>query len=208
VTNPKINALDKKDGQQVKVSPERVRVLDADVIVFATDEKDDSPEKLLKVPTVPRIPAVAQNRAVYTDEILAGAIYFISPLSLPYVLDRLTPQLVAALAGRVPREPVDAAPRGEHRHHASARRSPTHVDHEEHRMTITIERPVHETALGESAMTARAASSCSAGCRSGRCCWPAAAPTNPLATPPESGFLSQSTTSTAARRSPRNQRGS
>lgn len=109
--NPKINALDKKDGQQVKVSSERVRILDADVIVFATEEPG-SVKKLLKVPTVPRIPAVAQNRAVYTAEIVAGAIYFTSPLSLPYVLDRLTPQLVAALAGTAPREPVDAGDEG------------------------------------------------------------------------------------------------
>ena len=43
------------------------------------------------------------NRAVYTDATLSGAMYFVSPLSLPYVLDELVPQLEAALDGRAPR---------------------------------------------------------------------------------------------------------
>jgi hypothetical protein len=33
-----------------------------------------------------------------------GALYFISPLSLPYVLERLTRQLEAAVAGRAPKK--------------------------------------------------------------------------------------------------------
>jgi hypothetical protein len=37
-------------------------------------------------------------------ETLAGALYFISPLSLPYVLERLTRQLEAAVAGRAPKK--------------------------------------------------------------------------------------------------------
>ena len=44
---------------------------------------------------------------MFTDGVLAGAIYFISPLSLPYVLDRLTPQLEAAVAGKAPRRIVE-----------------------------------------------------------------------------------------------------
>jgi iron complex transport system substrate-binding protein len=42
----------------------------------------------------------------YTDGTLAGALYFISPLSLPYVLERLTPQLEAAVAGKAPQRVV------------------------------------------------------------------------------------------------------
>jgi iron complex transport system substrate-binding protein len=57
----------------------------------------------MKVKLFPRIPAVARNRAVYTDATLSGAMYFVSPLSLPYVLDKLLPQLDAALDGRAPR---------------------------------------------------------------------------------------------------------
>lgn len=58
---------------------------------------------------MPKIRAVAQDRTVYTDEILAGAIYFISPLSLPYVLEELTPQLEAAVAGNAPRKAVETS---------------------------------------------------------------------------------------------------
>ena len=34
----------------------------------------------------------------------ADAIYFMTPLSLQYVLQRLTPQLADAVAGKAPRE--------------------------------------------------------------------------------------------------------
>jgi iron complex transport system substrate-binding protein len=57
----------------------------------------------MKVKLFPRIPAVAGNRAVYTDATLSGAMYFVSPLSLSYVLEHLVPQLDAALDGRAPR---------------------------------------------------------------------------------------------------------
>ena len=63
-------------------------MLDADVILFATEKPSDIPA-LEKVPTFGRLKAVAEHRAVFTDGVLTGAIYFISPLSLPYVLDRL-----------------------------------------------------------------------------------------------------------------------
>ena len=106
--NPKLTPLIERTGEQVAVSAERMGVLDADVIVFATEKPSDV-AALKKVPTFDRIPAVADNRAVYTDETLAGAIYFISPLSLPYVLERLTPQLEAAARGEAPQRVVDTA---------------------------------------------------------------------------------------------------
>lgn len=104
--NPKITALEEKPGELVQLSAERLSLLDADIIVFATEGPSDL-RGLKKVPTFGKIDAVAENRAVYTDEVLTGAIYFISPLSLPYVLDRLTPQLQAAVAGTAPQKIVD-----------------------------------------------------------------------------------------------------
>jgi iron complex transport system substrate-binding protein len=89
-------------GEQVPISAEQLPILESDVIVFATEEAKDVPA-LMKVKLFPRIPAVAGNRAVYTDATLSGAMYFVSPLSLPYVLDKLVPQLEAALDGRAPR---------------------------------------------------------------------------------------------------------
>ena len=106
--NPKLTPLIEREGEQVTVSAERLGVIDADVIVFATEQPSDV-AALKKVPTFDKLGAVADNRAVYTDGTLAGAIYFISPLSLPYVLERLTPQLAAAVAGKAPQRVVDTS---------------------------------------------------------------------------------------------------
>jgi iron complex transport system substrate-binding protein len=105
--NPKLTPLVKEPGVQVSISEERLDVIDADVIVFATEKPSDL-AAFEKVPTFERLTAVAENRAVYTDATLAGALYFISPLSLPYVLEQLTPQLEAAVDGRAPRRMVDS----------------------------------------------------------------------------------------------------
>jgi len=103
--NPKLTPLVKNAGEQVEVSTERVEILDADVAVFATEEAK-SVKELLDVPTFAKLPVVADHHAVYTDTTLAGAIYFTSPLSLPYVLDHLTPQLAKAVAGTAPQRAV------------------------------------------------------------------------------------------------------
>ena len=105
--NPKLTPLVRRAGEQVTVSPERLDVIDADVIVFATERAQDI-ANLKKVPTFDKLDAVSGRRAVFTDGTLAGAIYFISPLSLPWALGRLTPQLEAAVEGRAPQEVVDS----------------------------------------------------------------------------------------------------
>jgi iron complex transport system substrate-binding protein len=109
--NPKLTPLVKRAGEQVAISEERLEVLDADVIVFATEEPGDV-DKLEKVSTFGDLKAVADNRAVYTDGTLAGAMYFMTPTSLRYVLERLTPQLEAAAAGEAPRRVASAPPSG------------------------------------------------------------------------------------------------
>ena len=105
--NPRITALADKPGEQVGISAERLDTLDADVVVFATEKPSDVAE-LGKTPTFGKLDAVAEHRAVYTDGTLAGALYFTSPLSLDYALDRLAPQLQDALDGKAPRKVVDA----------------------------------------------------------------------------------------------------
>ena len=101
--NPKITALSKRAGEQVPISAEQLDLLDADAIVFATEKPKDIPA-LFKVGTFPQIPAVAENRSVYTDATLSGAMYFMTPLSMKYVLEHLTPQLAAAVDGKAPRK--------------------------------------------------------------------------------------------------------
>ena len=92
-----------EEGAQAEISAENVGLIDADVVVFAT-ESEEMFDELQGFGTISTLPAVAANRAVYTDEILAGAIYFDTPLSLEYALDRLTPMLELAARGQAPRE--------------------------------------------------------------------------------------------------------
>ena len=87
-----------EEGSQAEISAENVGLIDADVVVFATEDEEMFDE-LQGFGTISTLPAVAENRAVYTDETLAGAIYFDTPLSLEYALDRLTPMLELAARG-------------------------------------------------------------------------------------------------------------
>ena len=100
--NPKLTPLVERAGEQVGISPERLDVLDADAVLFATERASDL-AALEKVPTFPKLGAVADHRAVFTDGTLAGAIYFMTPASLEYVLRRLPPALSRAVAGKAPR---------------------------------------------------------------------------------------------------------
>lgn len=99
--NPKLTPLIKNPGEQVAVAEERLDVIDADVIVFATEKESDI-ANLKKVPTFSFLEAVKGKHAVYTDPILSGAMYFVTPLSFKYILERLAPALKDAVAGQSP----------------------------------------------------------------------------------------------------------
>ena len=73
--------------------------------MFAT-EKDADLEALDAMSTFSSLDAVKNNRSVYTNATLSGAIYFMTPLALTYVAEHLTPHLATALAGKAPRELV------------------------------------------------------------------------------------------------------
>lgn len=89
-------------GSQAEISAENTALIEADVVVFATEDADMF-DVLQGFGTIDTLPAVAENRAIYTDGTLAGALYFLTPLSLEYALDRLTPMLEQATAGKAPR---------------------------------------------------------------------------------------------------------
>lgn len=89
------------EGGQALISPENVGLIDADVIVFATEEKAGV-NQVLGFGDIANLTAVKENRAVFTDGTLAGAIYFLTPLSQKYVLEHLVPRLEAAVAGEAP----------------------------------------------------------------------------------------------------------
>jgi iron complex transport system substrate-binding protein len=105
---PRVTALAGRRGEQVAISAERLDVLDSDLALFATERARDV-GALLKVPTFRSLDAVAGNHAVYTDGTLAGAMYFMTPLSLRYVVERLPQELARAAAGSAPRALVGGA---------------------------------------------------------------------------------------------------
>ncbi len=98
--NPKLKGM-APAGTQAEISAERLDVIDTDVLVFATEKAADV-KNLLKIPTFRPLKAVEGHRAVFTDPTLSGAMYFTTPLSLPYVLEHLTPLLEQAVAGKAP----------------------------------------------------------------------------------------------------------
>ncbi|WP_081795392.1 ABC transporter substrate-binding protein [Nocardioides sp. URHA0020] len=89
-------------GSQAEISAENVGLIDADVVVFATEDQEMF-DGLQRFGTIGSLPAVAGKRAVYTDGTLAGALYFDTPLARTYALERLTPLLEQAAAGTAPR---------------------------------------------------------------------------------------------------------
>lgn len=89
-------------GYQAEISVENVNLLDADVIVWATEDEKMF-DGLLDTGSVSDLDAVKNNRAIYTDGTLAGAIYFDTPLSHLYTLENLTSVLEQAVAGKAPR---------------------------------------------------------------------------------------------------------
>ncbi|MFT4260388.1 ABC transporter substrate-binding protein [Microbacterium sp.] len=103
VMTPGLEAYADEPGSQALISPENVGLLEADVVVFATEE-EGAIEDLLSFGTLSSLPAVVENRSVYTDGELAGAIYFLTPLSQKYVIEKLVPRLEDAVAGTAPRD--------------------------------------------------------------------------------------------------------
>lgn len=99
-----IDAYAPKDasGGQAYIPVENLDVLNAaDVLIWGT-ENDDDITALEGEAFVTAIDAMKNKSVVYTDGVTAGAIYFTSPLSLPYLLDALVPALAEAVAGNGP----------------------------------------------------------------------------------------------------------
>lgn len=98
---PGLEAYAPAAGAQAQISAENIGLIDADVIVFATESPEGVGE-VLKFGTVSTLSAVTGNHAVFTDAELAGAIYFLTPLSQKYVLEHLVSRLVDAVSGVAP----------------------------------------------------------------------------------------------------------
>jgi iron complex transport system substrate-binding protein len=92
------------EGSQAFIPLERLSVLDeADVLLWGTENAED--RAALEGEGVYRaLEEVEDGRLVFTDGLTAAAIYFTSPLSLPYALDQLVPAMAGTLAGDGPVE--------------------------------------------------------------------------------------------------------
>ena len=90
------------DPARRKDADARAELLNAaDLLIWGTESQDDV-TALEAEPFVAAIDAMKKKSVVYTDGVTAGAIYFTSPLSLPYVIDALVPALADAVAGDGP----------------------------------------------------------------------------------------------------------
>ena len=74
---------------------------EADVLLWATEAPDDR-TALEAEPLYMGLEEVQDGKLVFTDGVTAGAIYFTSPLSLPFVLEQLVPALASTIAGEGP----------------------------------------------------------------------------------------------------------
>ncbi|HEX7096799.1 MAG TPA: iron-siderophore ABC transporter substrate-binding protein [Acidimicrobiales bacterium] len=87
---------------QAYIPLEHLSVLDdADVLLWATESPTDR-AALEAEPLYQNLRAVKDGKLVFTDAVTAGAIYFTSPLSLPFVLEHLVPALASTIAGDGP----------------------------------------------------------------------------------------------------------
>ena len=91
-----LNAYASEEAQAY-IPVEKLDVLNAgDVLIWATED-DAAEAALAENKLFGQLEAVKADRSLYTGGVLAGAIYFSTVLSLPYVLDTLVPELDKAL---------------------------------------------------------------------------------------------------------------
>ncbi|WP_210495296.1 iron-siderophore ABC transporter substrate-binding protein [Patulibacter sp. SYSU D01012] len=86
-----------KDAGQESISSERLDVLDHDVLVLITD----GTRKLSEDELFRRLKVAKEGRVIQVtaDSDFAGALGYNSPLSRPFLLDQVVPQLAAAVDG-------------------------------------------------------------------------------------------------------------
>ena len=96
--------LDKAIGDQfgANISKERTDLLDQDAIVWIVGDVAKDAAKLHKDASYSDLTVVKEGREVYVHETsdYGNATSFVSVLSLPYVVERLVPQLAAAVDGK------------------------------------------------------------------------------------------------------------
>lgn len=93
--------IDEAAGEGAFFAPlslERADLVDRDVVVWVTATEEEIAE-LRSLDVLDTLQISREGRQIFTDFLLNGAFSFSSPLSIPYLLDELVPQLEAAVDG-------------------------------------------------------------------------------------------------------------
>lgn len=100
VQSPEIAAI-AGDEFSADIGPERIDLLDGDVLVVLMPDLEENLPKLEQQPQYANLAVHTEGRGVYLDTYgpLGGATSFITVLSVPFLVDGLVPQLAAAIDG-------------------------------------------------------------------------------------------------------------
>jgi len=106
-----LDAMSDESGW-IRLSPELIDRLEADVVVWPVDNPDvnDKQKTIEALPLYRSLKIATEGRSVWLDDIsgvLASALWFQSPLSIGYVIDALPGKLTAAVDG----DPATAVPK-------------------------------------------------------------------------------------------------
>lgn len=93
-TPPEFDALVQPNGQ-FSVSPERIDLFDIDAVLWLVDPV--TAQRIQDMPVYRQTRLARENRSIWANAELTGALSFMSPLSIPYALDQLEPLLRRAL---------------------------------------------------------------------------------------------------------------
>ena len=95
----------------VTVSPENLDKIDSDALIWLGATAPDTEKTVTGLPLYPQMNATVKGGQIWsTDGVFEGAFSFASPLSIPFALDRLVPQLELALDGDPATLPTGIAP--------------------------------------------------------------------------------------------------
>lgn len=95
-TPPEFDKLVQPNGQ-FSVSPERIDLFDLDAVLWLVDP--ETAQLVQDMPVYQQTRLAREGRSIWADPDLNGALSFMSPLSIPYALDRLEGALQTALDG-------------------------------------------------------------------------------------------------------------
>ncbi|MBM2623445.1 ABC transporter substrate-binding protein [Actinoplanes sp. LDG1-06] len=97
------DGLDEVTGKEfgANLSKERTDLLDVDMLVWIVDKYDADKKKVESDPLYSKLKVKTEARDLYVENLeqVGAATSFISVLSLPYLLDKLVPQMAAAVDG-------------------------------------------------------------------------------------------------------------